>query len=199
MLSWDTWARSPQQHQTHHFTITTSRLPLIFLVSKLLLPFCSSTHCSFVVLLGGAPMGGSNRAIPTKMFLNDPHPDQFFPSILHLVGFFSANHRTVNGFLYQNTKLILFTLRWLEILSDDLDRYKPESPISSCMRSIITIFGTSHRHNLKSRIPWACQWAYSAMNRECGRGGGGSSSSSSSSDSLVTVIVIIIAIAVVVT
>ena len=47
-------------------------------------------------------------------------------------------------------------LRWLEIVSGDLDRYKSESAISSCMCSIITIFGTSHRHNLKSRIPYAC-------------------------------------------
>ena len=47
-------------------------------------------------------------------------------------------------------------LRWLEIVSGDLDRYKPESAISSCMSSIITIFGTSHRHNLKSRIPYDC-------------------------------------------
>ena len=45
-------------------------------------------------------------------------------------------------------------LRWREIVSGDLDRYKPKSAISSCMCSIITIFGTSHRHNLKSRIPY---------------------------------------------
>ena len=44
----------------------------------------------------------------------------------------------------------------LEIVSGDLDRYKSESAISSCMCSIITIFGTSHRRNLKSQIPYAC-------------------------------------------
>ena len=40
-------------------------------------------------------------------------------------------------------------LRWLEIVSGNLDWYKPESAISNCMCSIITIFGSSHRHNLK--------------------------------------------------
>ena len=52
--------------------------------------------------------------------------------------------------------LMIHQLRWLEIVSGDLDWYKPESAISSCMCSITTIFGTSHRHNLKSRIPYAC-------------------------------------------